>query len=904
MTEPNLPSRPSSTVRVPVLMGLFAGTAVGAGYLLAGIPNVELMSLVAALGGVALGPARGAVVGALAAGVFSLASPYGLPAPLLLAAQMAGLGCAGAVGGVAGRRVRVAPESAPGRPWRSWPQAAFAGLVVTVVYDGLTNLAILASFDLPAGIVLAGALPFFLVHAATNVVFFTVIFPALAPRLAHLGRPRVTGHAGRGAMFAVALAVGAWTFTAPARVALADVAVADSVATGSAATGSVPTGSVPTDSVPSRVPAAADSLAAPDRAAAAGGAPPASAESAVADSLAPPVEPVSRLPHGWTRPLWEPFTPTFLAWVERDAPWLAYIDGGVGGGSRLLGEAGATSAPLVVRDDVPVGTGHVLADDAWLIGREGVSVQAVGLGADGWGGTSGLVTLARLDSDPTQAVSTYRGIKGRHESYYRGVDILSPRADWRLGFTFEESLDNEGYNHTTLDDDSFASLSPGGFTGEGKVRQSRTRVERLLPQGSLSVEFGTGRLTRDELPALDAGHLEAWDRNAAVRMRWLSGPWELRPVFFWNERDVQWGGRWVGTTPPLNLRLLESGRQGVRVDVRRATAAGVVADVPDAHAAPPLLSVSATGWTLRDEGTRLAWAGADTMPVTAEGSELRVAVGGQRALGAVFARVELGALGGGGLGLGPDARLGLAPAGDDPRWSAAISWGGRAPRSDELWTPLRQTVAGRDLAVLPNAGLDREKSLRAEGQARARAAGLDLAAGASLRHLTDGIHWVADDGDLDADPDRGRWANGLGMRSWRLTAAAAREGRFAGWLRLKAEGTWQGFDVTAGPAGPLPPENWQRLRLDWENHFFREDGVLQVSLLSTRRAAGSDPWDLTGTAILPARVNHDLLVGFRLVGAHLVLGLRNLAGDRQRLTAGALSPGRELDMRLEWAFRQ
>lgn len=894
MTEPNLPSRPSSTVRVPVLMGLFAGTAVGAGYLLAGIPNVELMSLVAALGGVALGPARGAVVGALAAGVFSLASPYGLPAPVLLAAQMAGLGTAGAVGGLVGCRARTVPEPPPARSWRSWPRAAFAGLVVTVVYDVLTNLAILASFDLPAGVVLAGALPFFLVHVATNVAFFTVIFPALAPRLAHLGRPRVTGHAGSGALLAAAVGVGAWAAAAPVHAGAAGFAAVDSVAT------SVLTAA---DSLAAPAPVAVDSLAEADRAVADLATPPDAPESAAGDTLVPPVVPASGLPRGWTRPLWEPFTPTFLAWAERDSPWLAYVDGGVGGAARLLGEAGASPAPLVVRDDVPVGTGHILADDLWLVGREGVAAQAVGLGADGWGGTSGLVTLTRLDVEPAQAVSTYRGIKGRHESYYRGVDILSPRADWRLGFTFEESLDNEGYNHTTLDDELFASLSPGGFTGEGKVRQSRTRVERLLPQGALSVEFGTGRLTRDELPALDAGHLEAWDRNAAVRMRWLTGPWELRPVFFWNERDVQWGGRWAGTTPPANLRLLESGRQGLRVDVRRATAAGGASDAPDvldAHAAPPLLSVSATGWTLRDQGTRLAWAGADTLPVTADGDDWRVAVGGRRSLGGAVASVELGALAGGGLGLGPDARLELAPAGADPRWNAAFSWGGRAPRSDELWTPLRQSVAGRDLAVLPDAGLEREKSLRAEGRARARAAGLDLAVGASLRHLTDGIHWVAQ----DDDPDRGRWANGLGLRSWRLTAAAAREGRFAGWLRLKAEGTWQGFDVREGHAGARPPENWQRLRLDWENHFFQEDGVLQVSLVSTRRAAGSDPWDLTGTVILPARVNHDLLVGFRLVGAHLVLGMRNLAADRQRLTSGALSPGRELDMRLEWAFRQ
>ncbi len=105
---------------------------------------------------------------------------------------------------------------------------------------------------------------------------------------------------------------------------------------------------------------------------------------------------------------------------------------------------------------------------------------------------------------------------------------------------------------------------------------------------------------------------------------------------------------------------------------------------------------------------------------------------------------------------------------------------------------------------------------------------------------------------------------------------AAASGPWLGWLRATAEGTWQGFDVTAGNPGPLPPTNWQRLRLDWEQHFFSEDGILEVSLVSTRRAEGSDPWDPSGLIRLPARTNHDLLLGFRLVGTHIVLGVRNL----------------------------
>ena len=55
------------SVRQPVLLGLFAGVAVGVGYLLAGVPGVELMTLVTALAGLALGIRAGAGVGGLAA---------------------------------------------------------------------------------------------------------------------------------------------------------------------------------------------------------------------------------------------------------------------------------------------------------------------------------------------------------------------------------------------------------------------------------------------------------------------------------------------------------------------------------------------------------------------------------------------------------------------------------------------------------------------------------------------------------------------------------------------------------------------------------------------------------------------------------------------------------------------
>lgn len=865
-----------------MLLGLFAGTAVGGGYLLAGVPNVEVMSLVTAIAGIVLGPVLGFVCGALAAATFSLANPIGLPTPPLLVAQMAGMGCAGLAGPLVMRGRLGGPAR---RPALDALRAGFGGLVVTVVYDLLTNLASLATFAMPVKVLLVGAAPFFAVHAVSNVAIFATLLPTLGRSLAPLARPRVSGHPGALSLVAclgLGLGLGLAGAPGPAR---AEVPATPPPAT---ATGDT------TVALPAAAPTA---VAAPVR----------------ADSLASRAAPAAPAgPHGWRRALWDPFDPTYLAWAERRSPWLGYSDGGTAAQARLVGEAGTSPMPLVVRDGVPLGTGHVLADDAWLVGIEGSTLAGGGLGADGWGGTGGLVVLSARDAEPARSVSSYRGIKGRHESYYRGVDFLTPRADWRVRFDFEESLDNEGYNHTALTDEAFRDRRDDGFTGQGKVRQSRAVVTRAFRDGGeLSVEVGAGRRSRDDLPSLAAGGLEAWDRTAAVRMRWLQGAWDVRPVLYWVERDVQWGQRWSGSAAPADLRLLETGRQGLRLDVRRRAAP--VASAADSAANDttlarvavplddrlPLFSLVAQGWTLRDTGAWGAWAAGDTFAVAGRGDELRAACAWDRPLGGARATAEAAALWNRALGAAPDAVLALRDDRPAPRWKLGLEWGGRAPRSDELLTPLRQAVAGDARALLPNPDLEREQTLRATADASIRLAGLDLAMGAAGRRLRGGIAWRAD----DPEGTSGRWANDLDLTAWRLGARLAREGRFLGWARVCAEGTWQGFDVTSGRTA-LPPEHWQRLRVDWENHFFQEDGILQVSLLTTRRAAASDPWDVTGQWWLPARLNHDLLLGFRLTGAHLTLGLRNLAGTRQQLASGALSPGREIDMRLEWAFHQ
>ncbi len=105
------------------------------GYTLAGIPNVELMTLTVFLSGFLLGARLGIIVGVASITIHALFNPLGVSLPPLLISQAIGfavIGAAGAIFAPVIPRLRRRPAA--------MLLAGLLGLVLTLIYDVLTSI--------------------------------------------------------------------------------------------------------------------------------------------------------------------------------------------------------------------------------------------------------------------------------------------------------------------------------------------------------------------------------------------------------------------------------------------------------------------------------------------------------------------------------------------------------------------------------------------------------------------------------------------------------------------------------------------------------------------------------------------------------------------------------------------
>ncbi len=162
-----------------VRAAMFSALAIGLGYALLMIPNVELMTLIIFISGIMLGVKWGMLVGAFSEAIFSIANPFGsgLIFPPLLIAQITGMMMVGLSGGIL-RRVFFQSVYTPFKIGL----AGFFGFILTFIFDSLTTLSypVSAGFDTVQtwGLYLSG-IGFTLLHQISNVFVFSIGLPLI-----------------------------------------------------------------------------------------------------------------------------------------------------------------------------------------------------------------------------------------------------------------------------------------------------------------------------------------------------------------------------------------------------------------------------------------------------------------------------------------------------------------------------------------------------------------------------------------------------------------------------------------------------------------------------------------------------------------------------------------------------
>ena len=154
--------------------GLFSALALAANFPLLGVPNVELFSLCLFIAGIFLHYWGGLVVPVAAGLIFIIFNPNGPPTLITVAAaQMLGFIIIGQSGALFGKSILNNKNRVMGITF-----CAAVGVVVTFVYDALTN----AAFGLTVGPfwpVIVSGIAFSLMHMVSNGIIFGFFEPFL-----------------------------------------------------------------------------------------------------------------------------------------------------------------------------------------------------------------------------------------------------------------------------------------------------------------------------------------------------------------------------------------------------------------------------------------------------------------------------------------------------------------------------------------------------------------------------------------------------------------------------------------------------------------------------------------------------------------------------------------------------
>lgn len=160
----------NATLKLPVIVTMTA-LCIASNYALVFLPNVSLMDLIVFVGGFCFGPYVGMFIGILSWMVYGAINPFGF-VPQIWLATMLSESFFGLTGGFLGRRLSSDYVSNGG--WGSSVFFGFAGLISTLAYDLVTNIAYASSFGLPIPTTIIVGIPFAVIHGVSNVAIFGI----------------------------------------------------------------------------------------------------------------------------------------------------------------------------------------------------------------------------------------------------------------------------------------------------------------------------------------------------------------------------------------------------------------------------------------------------------------------------------------------------------------------------------------------------------------------------------------------------------------------------------------------------------------------------------------------------------------------------------------------------------
>ncbi len=170
----------SFTARKLSLMGILIALAIALKLPILSIPNVEFFTFIVFSSGYLLGMTGGILVGIISISIYTtLITPYGLPPLPIAFAQIFCMALIGFAGGIVSKFNAI--SLAPNPPFRSIPFiliVGISGLVLTIIYDLFTNLAVALVMGQFLPIMIA-AIPFALIHILSNVIIFVILTPLL-----------------------------------------------------------------------------------------------------------------------------------------------------------------------------------------------------------------------------------------------------------------------------------------------------------------------------------------------------------------------------------------------------------------------------------------------------------------------------------------------------------------------------------------------------------------------------------------------------------------------------------------------------------------------------------------------------------------------------------------------------